>query len=98
LREADVARNLGRGKELLVERDVEQDFRAEVRSFKDSVRQGLAHAHCLLNGKWLISHLAAVKTRRSSSTCRNEWIQHAITQGGLDEVKNWWTRTFGRNP
>ena len=98
LREADVSRELQQGKDEIMQRDVQQDFRAEVAVFRAAVRQNLDEAHCLLNGKWLISHLAVSKTRKSADDCRAGWIAHAASVGGLREVKDWWTRVFGKAP
>jgi hypothetical protein len=98
LRESDVSRKLGQGKAQLVNRDVQQDFRAEVQEFRNVLGQSLDAGHCLLNGKWLISHLAANMTGKSPDTCRAEWIAHVAATGGLTEVKDWWMRVIGKAP
>lgn len=98
LRESDVSRELQQGKDEIMRRDVQQDFRAEVSGFKAAVRQSLSEAQCLLNGKWLISHFAVTKTRKSADKCRAAWIAHAASVGGLREVKDWWTRVIGKAP
>jgi hypothetical protein len=98
LREADVSRELQQGKDQIMHRDIQQDFRAEVTVFKAAVRGNLDEAHCLLNGKWLVSDLAVRKTRKSADDCRAAWIAHAAFVGGLREVKDWWTRAIGKAP
>ena len=98
LRESEVSRELQAGKDEILQRDVQQDFRSEVADFKAAVRQSLDEAHCLLNGKWLVSHLAVSKTRKSADTCRAAWIAYTASIGGLREVKDWWTRVIGKAP
>ncbi len=98
LREAEVSRELQQGKDEIMQRDVQQEFRNEVTSFKAALRQGLDHAHCLFNGKWLLSHLAVTRTRKSAEDCRSAWVAHAAAVGGLNEVKDWWTRIIGKAP
>jgi len=98
LKASSISKKLKQGKNEILQRDVQQDFRNEVASFEKALNQGVDAAHCLLNGKWAISHLAVTKTRKSSDECRKEWIKHAIAQGGVPEVKDWWARIIGRKP
>jgi len=97
-READISRNLGAGQERLRRLDVQQIFRAEARAFRNALDDTLDTANCLYNGKWLLSHLGASKTGKSTEACRADWAAHACSVGGLQEVKDWWTRTIGKAP
>lgn len=53
---------------------------------------GLARAHALINGKWLVDDYARRATGRRGDTLRDEWIDHVATTGGHSEVVRWWAR------
>jgi hypothetical protein len=95
---ADVAAELARDKELLKGYDVEAEFMREVSLFELSVRASLDEGHAFVNGKWLVDVLAPRWLGPSSKPehCREEWIRHAVSCGGLSEVRDLWERITGR--
>jgi|GEM_PF-5395908 len=91
---------LARDKHLIQEFDVEDRFRRELQIFETAVDENLDEAHSLLNGKWLVEHFAFVRMPelRSHDRCRWEWCAHALTVGGLPEVRDLWRRITGNEP
>ncbi len=57
-----------------------------------ALRTSLAHAHALVNGKWLVEVDAAQAARQSPEDCRREWAGHVGANGGHSEVIAWWRR------
>jgi hypothetical protein len=98
LKETEVSRKLQQDKDEIMQMDVQQKFRAAAADFEATVRRSLGEAHCLINGKWLVSHLAVSKTGKSADACRKAWIAHVASIGGLTEVKDWWARVIGKAP
>jgi hypothetical protein len=49
-------------------------------------------AHTLIKGKWLFTHFAMVELKCSSDKALQAWVAHAISVGGLPEVKALWER------
>lgn len=88
----DFLEALGRYKTLLLGQDPEDAFRAQVALFEAAVSGDLREAHALLNGKWLVEHMAPERTGKSPKICRREWIQHAIDVGGHSDAKSLWAR------
>ncbi len=78
--------------------DVAHCFQAEVDAFNATVQRSLDEAHALINGKWLINHIADDRRWRKSGDCRELWINHAISAGGHPEVRLLWQRITGSPP
>jgi hypothetical protein len=73
-------------------------FEMELIAFRAMVARNLDEAHALLNGKWLVEHLGPTATGWTKARCRADWIAHAISVGGLPEVRDWWERVTGSPP
>ena len=78
--------------------DAEQRFRDELSACEETIRRDLDETHALLNGKWLIRHMAPTITKREPDQCQFDWLAHAISVGGLPEVREWWERVTGSAP
>jgi hypothetical protein len=94
----DIAADLAIGKGRLMSFDVEQQFIEELSSVETAIRRDLDEAHALINGKWLIGHMAHSLTKRDRALCRYEWLAHARSVGGLAEICDWWQRVTGNPP
>ncbi len=88
----EIAVGLTAGRERISRFDVEQRFREELARFEVAVSRSPDEAHAFLNGKWLIRHMAPALTGRKSDKCLSDWIAHARSVGGLDEVCRWCDR------
>lgn len=67
-------------------------FDVEVRRCEEALATSLAHAHALINGKWLVEVYASGVSNRSPEQCRLEWARHVGRNGGHPEVIAWWRR------
>lgn len=67
-------------------------FDAEVERCRSALAQSLAHAHALVNGKWLVDHHAQGMTGKNSEHCRRHWSSHVAALGGQPLVRAWWDR------
>ena len=94
----EIASALAAGKAKLLSFDVERRFDEELSAFEAAARRSLDEAHALLNGKWLVRHLAPTVTKRDPDVCKYEWLAHARSVGGLPEVREWWERVTGNPP
>jgi hypothetical protein len=96
--DTEVIAAINSDKQLILNRDLGQEFQEELAQFHATVQRDTDEAHALLNGKWLLSHLARARTNRTRDQCRGDWITHAIAVGGLPEVRDWWERVTGNPP
>jgi hypothetical protein len=94
----EIASALKAGKDSLLSFDVEQRFADELSAFEARVRRNLDEAHALIDGKWIVRHLAPTLTKRKPDDCEYEWLAHARSVGGLPEVRDWWERVTGNPP
>jgi hypothetical protein len=94
----DVLADLNRDRHLLLGYDVAQRFPDEVQVFQAALQSHLDEAHTMLNGKWIFSHRAPVRTGQNPDRCMSDWINHAISIGGLAEVRDLWQRMAGVAP
>jgi hypothetical protein len=92
----EVVAALRQDKHLLANRNVEHEFLHEVRAFEQTVLASLDQAHALVNGKWLVDVFAPRQCKSTPDRCRDEWLGHAISSGGLPEVRDLWQRITGR--
>ncbi len=77
---------------------LEQRFLEELSVYEQAIGLDLDVAHTMLNGKWLLRHMAPSLTARDPDQCRFDWLAHAISIGGLAEVRDWWERVTGWPP
>jgi hypothetical protein len=94
----EVLTNLNRDRHRLLGYDVAQRFQDELQVFQTALQGQPDEAHTMLNGKWLFSHLAPVRTGHNPDRCKADWIAHAISVGGLAEVRDLWQRITGAAP
>jgi hypothetical protein len=96
----EVVEALAQAKGLLQDYDVAARFQQEVEAAEATVRGSLDEGHALVDGKWLLDAFAPTKLGRSftGQRCRDEWIAHAVSVGGLPEVRDLWRRIAGRPP
>jgi hypothetical protein len=94
----DVLTDLNRDRHLLLSYDVARRFQDELQVFQAALQSPSDEAHAMLNGKWLFSHLAPVRAGQNPDRCKGDWIAHAITIGGLAEVRDLWQRMTGIVP
>jgi hypothetical protein len=92
---AQVRERLQQDRHLIAGRDVAGMFDEEVARYRTAMESSLDEAHCLVDGKWLVKHMAPERIQRTPERCRSEWIDHAIAAGGLPEVRGLWQRIFG---
>ena len=95
---AEIIIALAEGKSRLNSFDAEERFLEELSAFQVILRTNLDEAHAILNGKWIVKHLAPTITKRDPDRCRFEWLAHARSVGGLPEVREWWERVTGNPP
>jgi hypothetical protein len=69
----------------LAGRDLGAEFDALVTRFEAMTED---EAHCWLDGKWLIHHVAAERRRRHDEV-RQEWLSHVATVGHPDAQDLW---------
>jgi hypothetical protein len=77
---------------------VGQRFQDEITAFEETIQRSLDEVYALLNGKWLVKHMAPTLTKREPDQCQFDWIAHAISVDGLPEVRKWWERVTGSAP
>ncbi|HYO73127.1 MAG TPA: hypothetical protein VEU33_44395 [Archangium sp.] len=65
---------------------------------ESSIRSGTDEGHAVINGKWLFEDYAPRRTKLKREDCRNTWIEHVRSTGGLSEVRDFWKRVTGNNP
>ena len=94
----DIEAQLATEGEALGVPSVVERFRRELFRFDEAIGAGLDSAHALVNGKWLVDVLAPERTGRAPSACRDEWTRHAVSVGGLPEIRDWWSRVIGVSP
>jgi hypothetical protein len=94
----EVIEALEADKHLFQDFDVAKEFRSRLLAFQQAVDRDLDEAHALLNGKWLVEHFAPTQTGRKPDQCKIDWIAHAVSVGGLAEVRDWWERVIGSPP
>lgn len=94
----DISQALAIGKARLLSFDVEQEYQRELSEFDVILNRSLDEAHALFNGKWLFRHLVPKLTARDPDHCHFDWLAHAISVGGLAEVREWWERVTGSPP
>jgi hypothetical protein len=87
-----VASALDRDKHLLAGRDVAHEFRCEAARYLEALGRSMDEAHALFNGKWILNHLAPAHASSRADLCLEAWLKHAITTGGLPEVRSLWER------
>ena len=68
---------------------------AEVEVYAREVESSLARGHMLLNGKWLVHHLAVSRSGEARETCRDVWSEAVREHGGSPAVRAWWQRVVG---
>lgn len=95
---ADVEQALTQDRALIHGYDVAVEFNKKVAEFEKLVRTHIDEGHALLNGKWLTDVFTANHCRRNADECRQQWIAHAISTGGLAEVRGLWQRMTGKLP
>ena len=96
---SDFAAILVAGKGFLLAYDVEHQFIEELAAHEATVRRSLDEAHAYFKGKWLVDHMAPrISGRNNAKQCTAEWIAHAVSVGGLAEVRDWWERVTGSPP
>lgn len=95
---ADVEQALTRDRDLIYGYDVADVFNKKVAEFETLVRTSLDEAHALINGKWLTDAFAPHHCQRGVDACRQQWITHAISAGGILEVRTLWHRLTGKVP
>lgn len=91
---------LARDKHLLMSYDVEARFNQEANAAEAAIRSSLDEGHALVDGKWLVDVFAprTLGTATTPPRCRSDWIAHAVSVGGLPEVRDLWQRITGRPP
>lgn len=69
-------------------------------SAEATVRASIDEGHALVDGKWLVNVFAPTRLgpAHRPQTCRDAWIVHAATSGGLAEVRGLWERIVRRPP
>ena len=95
-----VAAALAADKHRIAGYDVEVRFLEEAAVLEAAIRRSLDEGHAVVKGKWLVD-VFAPRTLGGSATpqrCRDEWIAHAVTNGGSPEVRDLWGRLTGRAP
>jgi hypothetical protein len=96
---ADVHAALSKDKHLIQVYDVALRFQGELATFEAAVQNSLDEAHALLKGKWLIDHLVpSLKKQLTPEQVRDGWTAHAVSVGGLAEVRDLWTRVTRQAP
>lgn len=91
----EIQTQLAQGLATRPQQDVEAEFRAELQACEIALRTSLAHAHALVNGKWLVEVYGAQQARKAPEICRREWADHVGTSGGHPDVIAWWERFRG---
>ncbi len=95
----EVKEELSRDKHLIAERDVAAMFEQESEELRRAIHSSLEEGHALINGKWLVSHLAAQRRPgRSPEALRAEWARSVLARGGHPAVRALWTRIAGEAP
>ena len=94
----EIVAALSAGKVRLLSFDVERRYDEELSAFAATVHRSLDEAHTLIDGKWIIRHMAPTLTGRDPNLCEYEWLAHARSVGGLPEVREWWERVTGSPP
>ena len=96
----DVSAALARDKHLVASYDVEARFADEIASASAAIRSSVDEGHGLVNGKWLVDVFAprALAKPWDKHRCRDAWIAHAITVGGLPDVRGLWQCITGQPP
>jgi hypothetical protein len=95
---ADVSQILTIHGRELARHDVLHIFQEETTTFETAIQADLRQAHALLDGKWLIDHLAVSRTRRSKEECRKDWVEHARSHNGLPEIQHFYERLVRPRP
>lgn len=98
LKVEDVTNALLADRELIRGYDVATRFTTEVERFKAIANANLDEAHTLVDGKWLTNVYVPNRCKRKLDVCRQEWIAHAVSVGGLPEVRDLWQRITGKAP
>ena len=75
-----------------VDGDLVAAFDAEVHACRRVFDESLAHAHTIIDGKWLVEVHAAQVARISAADCRVRWAEYVGEHGGHSEVIAWWRR------
>jgi hypothetical protein len=96
----DVIVALEKDKDLLKGYDVAARFEDELSGFEATVRASLDEGYALVDGKWLVNVFAPNRLGPSSrpQACRDAWIAHATSVGGLPQVRALWERITGTPP
>jgi len=97
---SEFSEKLRQGRARLQSLDVVVEFDRLNGLVLETIRRDLDEAHTLLNGKWLVEHLAPTLSSwtRSKEQCRFDWLAYAASVGGLAEVRQWWERVTGLPP
>lgn len=95
LTSAEVQQALEGDRHLIGGVDVAARFAAEVEVYAREVESSLARGHMLLNGKWLVHHLAVSRSGEARETCRDVWSEAVREHGGSPAVRAWWQRVVG---
>ena len=98
LTEAEVVEALESDRHRIEGLDIAMRFADEVKAYRLAAHASVDEAHALLNGKWLVRHLAAGVARKSSDVCFQEWCQAVREAGGAPDVKDLWERMTGNAP
>ena len=80
------------GKHLINGYDVSTELRRQLAEVRSAIGRSLDEAHALIDGKWLVDVVAPESTSLSPQRCREVWIDHALSVGGLPEVVELWER------
>lgn len=89
---AEVQQALAADGHLLAGINVVAEFAAEVESYLREVEASAERGHMLLNGKWLVQHLAVSRAGLSGQRCRAVWCDAVRDRGGSTAVRDWWHR------
>lgn len=89
---AEVRRALEADRHLIEGIDVAGRFSAEVEAYEREVDASAARGHMLLNGKWLLNHLAVSRSGSAKERCWEEWCEAVRAAGGSAAVQAWWSR------
>lgn len=88
----EVQQALEADRHLIADADVAAMFAAEVEFYLREIGAGEARGHMLLNGKWLLQHLAVARAEMALEPCREVWSEAVRACGGSPRVREWWQR------
>ncbi len=67
-------------------------FKKSLEQVEGSIERDLREGHAVINGKWLVEHMAPRRTGLSGDECRSAWSAWIGRRGGSPTVIDFWKR------